>query len=256
LWSLVTEQDGSVVLDSSALPELPAECPIKLQNLIYQCFDEDPSKRPLFSSLITSSNTFDEVFYEASVNGAELFLRMWDDLTIEQPAWLDFLPAFCKTFNMPHTETTQNTVEFQCLKHMLDCDNNNQLVLREAFERLLKCIGPFIEGEEIIDQVKSLLEMSWFMGNLTAFDAEKKLKDLPNRAFLVRFSSNTGEFTVTFKQKHKILHSRVPTSAKYNLQQYVNLLQQKKKFKVTPPSPFGHLFVRTRLGYHSWTFVR
>lgn len=51
-------------------------------------------------------------------------------------------------------------LEFQCLKHMFGCLHSG-IITEEAYDRLIKCIGPFIEGGEVIDQVRALLEMPY-----------------------------------------------------------------------------------------------
>jgi len=95
------------------------------------------------------------------------------------------------------------------------------------------------------------------MGNITANEAEGLIGPLANRAFLVRFSSSSGEYSITFKQKGQVLHSRVPITAKYNLHQYVKLLQQRKKFGVTPNSPFKTLFDQaSRSSVFQHNFIR
>jgi hypothetical protein len=66
-----------------------------------------------------------------------------------------------------------------------------------------------------------------------------------------------GDYSLTFKTKGKILHSRVPPMAKYNLHQYVSLLKLKKKFGESPPSPFSYLFEGNKyLSCHSYKFIR
>jgi len=134
------------------------------------------------------------------------------------------------------------------------------IITEEAYERLIKCIGPFIEGGEVIDQVRALLEMPWFMGVLSASEADSAIEhlDCEGKPFLVRFSSSTGDYSLTFKTKGKILHSRVPPMAKYNLHQYVSLLKLKKKFGDSPPSPFLYLFENSQKfpSCHSYKFIR
>lgn len=68
------------------------------------------------------------------------------------------MPVFCDWLRLQCDTETPTTLEFRCLSCMLDCDKNRGLVTAEAFARLVKCIGPFIDGGEIIDQVKCLIE--------------------------------------------------------------------------------------------------
>jgi hypothetical protein len=67
---------------------------------------------------------------------------------------------------------------------------------------------------------------------------------------------SVGDYSLTFKTKGKILHSRVPPMAKYNLHQYVALLKLKKKFGDSPPSPFSYLFKNNIPSCHSYKFIR
>jgi hypothetical protein len=141
---------------------------------------------------------------------------------------------------------------------MLDCTPTGGSVTEQAFSRLMKCVGPFIDGGEIIDQVRCLIEAPWFMGAISAQEAEALIGPLDGKPFLVRFSSSSGDYSITFKQKGKVLHSRVPMNAKYNLHEYVALLQSKKKFLEMPRSPFAYLLSDTnnRSYYHTWKFIR
>jgi len=242
LFSLLTEKPSTYYNNADSISDyLPLGCPNKLKDLIIQCTS---SERPTFTELSNNSALFDDIFYEASIYSADLCIAVWENMGSNAIKWESFLPQLCKALKIPYDDNTPNTLEFLCLRQMFDVDNNNGNVTDTTFGRLIKCIGPFIEGTEIIDQVRALLEMPWFSGTMSANEAEHIIQSLPNpnRAFLVRFSSNTGEYSITFKQKHQILHSRVPVTAKYNLHQYVKLLQQRKKFADNPPSKFKTLF--------------
>lgn len=270
LWKLVTETDSSP-LQSGELVEVPKHCPNKLIDLILHCCNLDPEARPTFSRLV-NLDAFDGIFCEADAQGHAACLNVWDKVSRGRDAvpWDEFAPFFCSAFEIPYNgHVTDETIEFLCLRSMFDLQASTNIknrkarltiVTQEAFHRLIKCIGPFIEGGEILDQVKALLEAPWFMGVLSAQEADELIEPLQSsgKPFLVRFSSSTGDYSITFKTKDRILHSRVPQSAKYNLHQYVELLKQKKKFRVSPPSPFAELFVVSNQlpGYRPWTFVR
>jgi hypothetical protein len=111
----------------------------------------------------------------------------------------------------------------------------------EAFENFLKWFGP-IEGAEVLDQLKNLLEQKWFHGELSAQEAEQKLLSAKKGSYLVRFSS-TGGFTISFvDKKQKLLHFRVPEKARYDLQKYVRLFAKKQGLEKPVKGPFTHLF--------------
>jgi len=97
--------------------------------------------------------------------------------------WEVFLPALCSALKIPYDDHTIDTLEFLCLRQMFDVDSNNGNVTDSTFERFIKCIGPFVDGTEIIDQVKALLEMPWFSGTMTAAEAEQIIQSLPNSFF-------------------------------------------------------------------------
>jgi len=139
-----------------------------------------------------------------------------------------------------------------------DTDNNsNDFVTVETFERMIKCFGPFYEGDEILDQAKNLLGTVWFAGSMSGVDAEDFIRNEINSCFVVRFSSNPGEYSITFKQKEDVLHSRIPISAKYSLQQYIGILLKKKKFRI-PDNVVSEIYhlAKTAPSFHSWYFVR
>jgi len=256
LFCLISEKPAVYYTDPNSISEhLPIGCPPKLKKLIEDCTTEE--ERPTFA-ILANSSLFDDIFYEASLTSADLCLKVWKNMSSNAIKWEIFLPELCTALKIPYDDETPNTLEFLCLRQMFDVDSNNGNVTDSTFERFIKCIGPFVDGSEIIDQVKALLEMPWFSGTMTAAEAEQIIQSLPNRAFLVRFSSNTGEFSITFKQKNQLLHSRVPVTAKYNLHQYVKLLQQRKKFSDNPPSKFKTIFDKNpvRNAHFKYNFIR
>jgi len=136
----------------------------------------------------------------------------------------------------------------------MGCSQTQMNVTKSGFQRVFACIGPFIEGTEILDQVKALMETNWFMGSLSATEGEKLLQTLQDKSFLVRFSPNSGEFSISFKENNKILHTRVLNEARFNLHNYVQMLIAKKGFKQCPPSPFKVTDATSQI--HEWKFIR
>uniref|UniRef100_A0A6B2L4B0 SH2 domain-containing protein n=1 Tax=Arcella intermedia TaxID=1963864 RepID=A0A6B2L4B0_9EUKA len=258
LVSLFTETYIPSDISDTDLRELvPQQYPSKLRSLINECLTQ--TTITTFAQVVSSNGVvFDDIFFEASVDSAEICASLWESLTEDHEntnglPWDVFLPAFCSLIALPFEKEKANNLEFLCLKEMFDVPKNADLVTISSFERVIKCIGPFLEGTEIVHQVKALLEMTWFAGNLTATEAEHQLQSLPNKTFIVRFSGNTGEYSISFKQNNQVLHSRVPVNAKYNLHQYVKLIEHRKKF-IPPaqsryklgsaPSIFPYCFIR------------
>jgi hypothetical protein len=109
------------------------------------------------------------------------------------------------------------------------------MVTLDAFEKFLKWFGP-VQGPEILDQVKSLLEEKWFHGELNAKEAEAKIVSGKRGAYLIRFSS-AGGYSITFiDKKKKILHYRIPDNQKYDLQKFVKIFSKQHHLNA-PVSP-------------------
>lgn len=68
------------------------------------------------------------------------------------------------------------------------------MVTATSYDRLIKCVGPFLHGNELVDQVTTLLDAPWFMGALSAQEADSLIEPLPGKPFLVRFSSSNGTY--------------------------------------------------------------
>jgi hypothetical protein len=140
---------------------------------------------------------------------------------------------------------------------MLDVDNNRGRVTDSNFARLIKTVGPFIEGIEIVHQVRALIATPWFIGTKSAVEAHQLLISLPRNPFLVRFSSKTGDFTITYKLQNKIYHMRIPPNAKYNLHQFVKLFCKKNKLSESPQSPFKYIFQQKDMNaYFKYNFIQ
>jgi len=201
---------------------------------------------------------WDDIFAEAMEIGTNLCNEIWTAMGVGDAAsvqWSKFLRAFLSQLNIPYKESIETTTEVKCLMAMMGCSKNQMIVNQASFKRVFSCIGPFIESSEILDQVKNLMETAWFMGSLSATEAEKMILPLGDRSYLVRFSPNSGEFSITFKEKDKLLHTRVPNSARFNLHNYIQMLITKKSFRQCPPSPFRQVGENsTQL--HAWKFVR
>jgi len=256
LWQLITEQDAMALKRKPDQPlSFPSYCPSKLKDLILSCISPQNS-HPKFASFI-DPKVWDDIFLEAIGIGKRVCNEIWD--RIGEPAsasvpWSKFFRGFCSHFNINYDTKTETTLESKYLAIMMGCAGSNATVTKDGFQRIFSCIGPFIDGSEILDQVTALMETSWFLGALGAPEAERLLQPLGDRSFLVRFSPNSGEFSITFKENNKIYHTRVLNEARFNLHNYVQMLISKKGFKHSPPSPFkvtdsaGHL--------HEWKFIR
>eukprot|EP01126_Amoeba_proteus_P007799 TRINITY_DN12827_c0_g1_i4.p1 TRINITY_DN12827_c0_g1~~TRINITY_DN12827_c0_g1_i4.p1 ORF type:complete len:276 (-),score=53.02 TRINITY_DN12827_c0_g1_i4:281-1108(-) len=184
LWELITEKSGEFFRKEGRFPFFPQGCPTKLRDMILVCCAKDTQSRPSFLQLI-SEDTFEAIFLQAAYMSSGLCSNMWTTLAMRRPSvsWNEFLPTFCETLkiNYPMVTKLEETLEFTCLRALIVLTqqgrNNDRVgcgtVTRESFDRLIKCIGPFIDGSEVLDQVLALLKAPWFSGVMSAPEAKK-----------------------------------------------------------------------------------
>ena len=250
------------LITNSKIHPLPTDqsgfmIPTKLRTLIQECMEPNPKHRPNFDQL-SDTNLYDKIFKESCAICEDKIECMWRDLSNNRlnVSWEEFVPAFCESFILPFYDKVYETFEFNCFASLLGIQNTETLyVTHDALIRFIRCIGPFIEGTEILDKAKMFIEMPWFFGAINTQEAENLIAPLENNSFLVRYSSNIGDLTMTFKHKEKILHTRIPETAKYNVQEYIALVQIKKKFIGSPPSPFLDLIEQNNTYYLPWKFI-
>jgi len=217
------------------------------------------SNQNLTFQTIIDKNYFEEIVTQSEQLSEKTYSQLWDKLTQEFKgliSWGNFLPQFCTFFKIYYPADSDKKLEFQCLKSILECKENISIITVDAFERLIKCVGPFIDGAESLDRVVALLNEPWFMGNMTPQNADSLLRNLTQiRSFLVRFSGKSGEFSITWRVKEKVMHTRVPPIDKYNLRGYVEFELKKKKFEEYPTSPFKDIFAQNYVKLHNYKFI-
>lgn len=72
------------------------------------------------------------------------------------------------------------------------------------------------------DEISSLSNCYWYWGPLSRIEAEDKLKNCPDGAFLIRDSSSSSYlFSISFRSVGKTLHTRIEhTRGKFQLVYY------------------------------------
>jgi len=215
LWELLTGQNPypniktystmvEEVCKAHSRPPIPADCPPGLKALIQACWDEEPSKRPKFSALLSK---FDNIMVEGVIRD-EHGIKFWKKYYMgkDEAPWDTFVKNFAEFCGTPLEQEDQ---KYKCLKDLLD---KNGVVSMEAFHGLLQWFGPF-KGADIFDRVTEVLKEKWFHGDISAPDTEKiLLKQGKKGVFLIRFSSTPGSYSVSVVNSvsnKRIKHFRV-----------------------------------------------
>jgi len=179
-------------------------------NLIKNCWDTVPSKRPSFDDVL-QGDIFEYSIVEGIIHdraGASIWGSNF--LGKESVSWEDFVKAFCD-----YHKTTAKRLETDgrliLLKTMV-ADNEKEKVTIEEWAKMLECFGP-MEGLNIFDNIANLFAKEWFFGNFTEKEADVLLTAKKRGTFIVRFSSDPGSFTITTKSKEGLSHFRIKHKA-------------------------------------------
>lgn len=90
------------------------------------------------------------------------------------------------------------------------------------FERFLTWFGPVIpkkkEGTALLETIKELLSKPWFHGSIDANQASNRiLQSNKSNGFLVRFSTTSKCYTISYYYKKKMLHTKCPVGGRFIL---------------------------------------
>jgi len=193
---------------------IPEECPPSLRKLIEQCWSPLPEQRPTFLQLISQ---LDECILEIAISDKEA-RRMWkrhfteaNQLKCEIP-WDAFLGALSLTLRM-----SPGLKIFQGIKMMI-LKNDSNIVSIEEFGNIMKWFGPMMDPNEIennfVYRMQNLLTKRWFHGDISLQEAQARLAGTEPGTFLLRFSSNPGQFALSkmienLSKEHVIVHIRI-----------------------------------------------
>jgi serine/threonine protein kinase len=209
-------------------PIIPDDCEQSLKALIEDCWHPDPVKRPSFPNIIIRLDT---IIIDVAVRD-KLGRKFWKDnfMGKEEVTWQKFAEAFDDFLELPSDEDLSNedfkrvNLNLKCLKAILadkpqlKAEKKGDVVQLEHFGDLLEWMGPIGDpkttpiSNTILDNIRTLLEYSWFHGDIDTNTAQERLTGKPGGTFLVRFSSSTnpGWFTVSLISTQRvILHQRI-----------------------------------------------
>jgi len=173
----------------------------------------------------------------------------------ESVSWKNFVIAINRFFNAA-IPRDQNDTRWKCFKSVLV--DSNEKVNVEQFAKVLEWFGP-MQDLSILDAVEDLLKKSWFHGDISSQDAEKKLTAQKKGTFLIRFSAREpGNYAVSVvSQGGRLKHYRVYHKPGINymigdtectsLDEIVSKYHQNLYLKFAcPGSPYQEIFETTR----------
>jgi len=235
-------------------PDMPSNAPKSLAGHIMQCWDSNPYTRPIFSDIL-SSDVYQLAVSEAIAGQQNLdFIAMWSNLARNQG--VDEIVS-CKNFRKAFAfimRTKEDDKRLMAIHALLDVHDNKGHVTWtkvNAFVRMFGVLQP-CGGAQIntLDLAWNLLKKKWFWGEL---DGDKASQELQTKgkigSFLVRYSSNRSQFTVSYvKDKSQIKHMCLDSANASTLIEEIN--NQRKLCKLKTPIPgrpakFVSLFTRT-----------
>jgi len=238
-------------------PDIPVECEESLRNLINNCWDKNPNKRPSFTEII---NDLDDVIIDVALKDP-VGRRFWKAFYLheENVVYDKFESEILQFMLTPAVEDMTNTqadnykLNKKCLKVLLSKSantetDNKEYVNVEDFNRFLSFFGPLKESSEcswdanITENVRLLLQKSWFHGDISTNQSVNLLKHRPEGSFLIRFSSVEGYFTISQNNQGKVKHQRFKRdNSKYTINEAeydtIEDLIRGQQLNVTLPCP-------------------
>jgi SH2 domain/Protein tyrosine and serine/threonine kinase len=207
-------------------PPIPDDCPKSLSSLIQRCWAADESERPTFKDITVALEhiLLETLVPEEDVRTfwAQHFLIPKRELQEVVP-WSEFVQRLYLSLNPPAgagepaDKITFHKDTFNKLKGVLATANlaDKYVVNVRRFQQLCIWFGPFfrpgLEGYNILDELRQVVDREWFHDDITKEEAERRLAPQETGTFLVRVSSSVPEYPFTISmagnQHRRIQHA-------------------------------------------------
>lgn len=220
--------------DLGLRPTIPADTNSSLSDLIQDCWEADPKRRPPFVSII---KRLEQVIIDCAIRDphANLF---WKErfLSKDDVPWPQFINLFGEFIGLTtpgslpivhlmsinHIKLRETTIplDLRCFKAVLlptssnsssFIDSDDAEVNIERFGQVCDWFGPIKSNISILERVRETLKLGWFHGDIDTAEAENRLVGKEPGTFLVRFSTSApGAFAVSkVSAQGLILHQRI-----------------------------------------------
>jgi len=219
MWEIVTSQDlfphhseydefMDAIVNKGERPPIPKDCLPSLAAMMTDCWQKDPAKRPDFEEL---NNRLDVILIHAAIQdpeGREFWIKNF--LKEHQVKWAPFVRAFYKFLGerLPvdsgKDKASPEVNSLRCLRNLVATSERAESETRDVvkicqFGEMITWFGgtPKRGGMSVLDRMRIVCSNPWFHGDISMADAQRKLRGMEPGAFLVRFSSVPGSFTIT-----------------------------------------------------------
>ena len=225
LWEMYTQSQAfaqvsdnlpafiTAVCDNNFRPEIPADCPEPLAQLMADCWQKNSRSRPSFEAIIPR---LDQIAIDVTISD-RLGRKLWSEFFMgrDETPWEEFKVALCEVLHLSSSPPpSQYEIAFRCLEAVMaespkDLMCKDQVVNIEKWASVCSWFGPVStpdDGCNLLNSLQKTLKQRWFHGDITQEEAEDRLLNQPKGTFLVRFSSSSpGCFTISHINKSKQL---------------------------------------------------
>jgi len=213
------------VIDKKVRPEIAKNFSTRLRKLMESCWDNDAKNRPTMTKVIKE---LEMVILDVTLqdHSARDMWRKKLNGENEVP-WSKFARIVCEELNLKFEEKFSSYDDYHTLPLDLQClheivvqkqkksrkvkhkkATNQSIVKVKLFGAMVQCFGPF--DKDFLKRVKILICSKWFHGNISQEIAEDVIRKTDSvGAFLVRFSSAPGCFTLSVQGKKQVEHHRI-----------------------------------------------
>eukprot|EP01125_Pyxidicula_operculata_P017139 TRINITY_DN5978_c0_g1_i1.p1 TRINITY_DN5978_c0_g1~~TRINITY_DN5978_c0_g1_i1.p1 ORF type:complete len:512 (+),score=76.63 TRINITY_DN5978_c0_g1_i1:109-1644(+) len=207
------------VAENGHRPKIPSDCLPQLKNLMEDCWNTNPEKRPDFTTVVERLN---EILISLAIpdpSGARFwrikFLQGRSDL-LEKVPWNEFEEAVAQYSSIrisdlsilkPYLVEDKNNdgdKKDDKSKSSNGDDNESQVSLN-SFQTAITWFGHFFERETAKDtlrMVSSLVNELWFHGSIDQHEADGRLVIQPQGSYLVRLSKTYPHYPFTLSLKN------------------------------------------------------
>eukprot|EP01105_Mastigella_eilhardi_P022935 TRINITY_DN5722_c0_g1_i2.p1 TRINITY_DN5722_c0_g1~~TRINITY_DN5722_c0_g1_i2.p1 ORF type:complete len:274 (-),score=51.62 TRINITY_DN5722_c0_g1_i2:32-853(-) len=207
------EEVKVAVLGENRRPPLGEEIPVRLQQLIIDCWSEDPDERPEFSEILEQLTAIGIDLAVPDHDGSA-FWTLYANKE-ESLAWTQFWGLFEQFCPRLKVEVQTKPELEDCMRALLlgkITSDKAGIVTIHNWGKFLSLFGPLSgKSPSLFEKVVGLCREPYFHGDITSQEAFAKLHDKPSGTFLVRVSQQPGFFTVSCKGKGQknVIHTRI-----------------------------------------------